>query len=319
MSLDHCVDKNDTKHENAYLSSSACIHSLNNVRVLFGARSGLRECDWSVLIWKGRPDVMCQASPGDQLDSWLSWRRCLAPHKLSNSGGSASGASELLHGFPGAAQRLRWSLRFRESLIWVTSSAPRIRHLFILVYWTKIEHGKPTVALWIKTYSLYLAALQPLSVSEPQATCVNVRPPKTSAFVAGFELRSPGAGHHWAELKMEVCVCVCLVRVCGWTVCSEATVALVPSGSFFPLRVVDCSPSERLMWCQAARWQRLCGLSVRTEALVQSAGNIRWWWCWCVRATRWFDTWIYTRGCVSVHPVLHGCSKNSHGIGRRLR
>lgn len=36
--------------------------------------------------------------------------------------------------------------------------------------------GKITAAVWVKTYSLYLAALQPSTVSEPQKMCLNFDP-----------------------------------------------------------------------------------------------------------------------------------------------
>lgn len=75
-------------------------------------------------------------------------------------------------------------------------------------------NGKSTVALWIKTYSLYLVALQPLTVSEPQATCVNVRPPKRRllSLVSNYIRLEPGTTEPSLKWK---CVCVWFESAAG--------------------------------------------------------------------------------------------------------
>ena len=76
------------------------------------------------------------------------------------------------------------------------------------------------VALWVKTYSLYVAALQRLTASKRQTTGLNFDPNVVAVFVSDSH---DARNCNLAELRNE-CVWLCLVGAWDWKVSRLARV-----------------------------------------------------------------------------------------------
>lgn len=210
----------------------------------------------------GSCSCLCELAWQLVLAAWY-----LARHELSNSGASALGASKLLRGFPGAAYNLRWSLRFRDYLNWIIS-------LFLIygTYLVLFIGHKPaavlrnlTVAVWVKTYSLYLAALQRLSASKPQTTGLNFDP--NVGVYRWFGTKVTRSQR--VELKMEACNCIWFESAVERCIVNQGPAAAVAWCFLEVFSILRRSLQlyhqvpRTLMWCQVPWWQWFDGLTDR--------------------------------------------------------